>query len=60
MTRGRALRRRRLTLVTESEPKCGCALYPLWTLSQGYVSTCKLPEHYGRPLSAHPSLVVAK
>ena len=50
----------RLTLITEPSPArtdC-CHRLPLWTLSQGYISTCSQPGHYGQPLTAHPSLAV--
>ena len=50
----------RLTLVPESGTRCGCREYPLWTDSRGYISTCRISEHFGQPLNAHPSLVVTK
>ena len=46
----------RLTLVAETATTCRCDLYPLWTDAQGYVSTCREPDHFGRPLNPHPSL----
>jgi len=51
---------RRLTLVAEPAPRSHrCDVFPLWTASRGYISTCT--EHYGTPLHMHPSLaVVAK
>jgi hypothetical protein len=51
---------RRLVLVSETNPTCRCDLYPLWTATQGYISTCREPEHYGQPLNRHPSLTAVR